>query len=207
MPEILGLCKKAMLRRNSISRIVLNRCESLLELDLYDNKIRQIENLDQAPNLRILDLSFNLISENNVTSIPSLTELYLIGNDIGRIGKMDLKSLEKLDMAENCIEQIENLEGVPRLRELYLGCNSISSVRNLAHLSSLEVLDLQGNNLTTLDCADLPSTIKTLLLHENHNLTEIKNIDLLKRLDLLGISKTNIDPGTIKRGSKAEIWI
>lgn len=206
IPEVHEPCRKATFRRNRISNMELTACSTLKELDLYDNTIRKIEGLERVPNLRILDLSFNLIQRNTVPLLPHLTELYLIGNDIHTIEHMHLPSLEKLDMAENGLKKIENLEGLKNLRELYLGCNRIEKIENVKHLVHLEVLDLQNNNLKEVDCADLPVSIKTLLLSSNPELVQIRNIGLLSKLDFLAINKTKLDSKAISEACKAEIW-
>lgn len=206
MPAIDALCRRAVFRRNRISRIELLACETLEELDLYDNAITTIENLDAAPNLRVLDLSFNMITKNPVPRLASLVELYLIGNDIDAIGEMDLPSLEKLDMAENNIQQIQNLGRLCSLTELYLGSNGIARIDNIRHLTSLRVLDLQNNKLVEVDCAELPPSITTLLLSENHGLKDIRNLALLPNLGFIAITKTQVAAEAVSRCSAAEIW-
>jgi Leucine-rich repeat (LRR) protein len=206
MPAIGKLCKRAIFRRNRISKIELRSCEVLEELDLYDNAIVGIENLEAAPNLKMLDLSFNLIRKNTLPRLENLMELYLIGNDINFIEKMDLPSLVKLDMAANNLEKMENLEGLGSLKELYLGSNGITEVNNIRHLSNLRVLDLQNNRLIEVDCAELPSSLQTLLLNENYNLKDIKNLPLLPNLEFIAIAKTSVVAEAISIYSKVEIW-
>eukprot|EP00866_Antonospora_locustae_P000422 jgi/Antlo1/422/910 len=206
IPEVHEPCKKATFRRNRISNMKLTPCSTLEELDLYDNTIRKIEGLERVSNLKILDLSFNLIERNTIPLLPHLTELYLIGNDIHTIEYMYLPCLEKLDMAENDLKKIEHLEGLQNLRELYLGCNKIEKIENVKHLVYLEVLDLQNNNIREVDCAYLPASIKTLLLCSNFDLVQIKNISLLPNLNFLGINKTRLDVKAISEVCKAEIW-
>lgn len=206
IPEMHEPCKKATFRRNRISNMELTSCNTLEELDLYDNTIQKIEGLERVSNLKILDLSFNLIERNTIPLLPHLAELYLIGNDIHTIEYMHLPSLKKLDMAENGLKKIENLEGLQNLRELYLGCNKIEKIENVKHLVHLEVLDLQNNNLKEVDCEDLPVSITTLLLSSNFDLVQIKNIGVLPKLDFLAINKTKLDSNGISEVCKAEIW-
>ncbi|KAL0266133.1 UNVERIFIED_CONTAM: hypothetical protein PYX00_011849 [Menopon gallinae] len=206
IPEVHEPCRKATFRRNKIAHMELTPCRTLEELDLYDNVIKKIEGLERVPSLRILDLSFNLIQRNTVPLLPHLAELYLIGNDIHKIERMYLPSLEKLDMAENGLKRIENLEGLQRLRELYLGCNKIEKIENIKHLAYLEVLDLQNNCLLEVDCADIPVSVKTLLLSGNVDLVQIKNIGMLSKLDFVAINKTKLSSQNITEACKAEIW-
>lgn len=199
--------KIATYRRNVIERIEAFDFESLEELDLYDNRITEIENLENMQSLKILDLSFNLIKQCNVPCLPTLKELYLIGNDIHSIEKMELLKLEKLDMAENAITAIENLENLPLLSELYLGSNRISEIPDLTEHKNLKIIDLQNNKLSKVDCKYLPVTLKTLMLNDNSQLEEILNLHLLENLDLIGVVRTKILLRDVKEQTQAEVWI
>jgi hypothetical protein len=65
-------------------------------LDLTNNKISEIRNLDQMPNLETLNLRHNLITNlSGLEVCPSLTEI---------------------DLYENSIKRIENLINLPNLR-------------------------------------------------------------------------------------------
>ena len=52
------------LRKNLIKKIEgLDNCLALEQIELYDNRIRHIENLSHLQNLVFLDLSYNRIKE------------------------------------------------------------------------------------------------------------------------------------------------
>jgi len=102
----------------------------------------------------------------------TLRELYLGFNDLGRFGSAAvagalscLTALEVLDLQSNLVEGTgatavaESVRGLPALRELYLQFNTFG--RNaaaaalaaaLSTLSRLEVLDLDGNELSEEGC-------------------------------------------------------
>ncbi|CAD27018.1 putative leucine repeat-rich protein [Encephalitozoon cuniculi GB-M1] len=203
IPTIPEHVRTVDLRRNNISRMTLNKAESVEYLDLSDNRIRTISSLENVPNLKVLDLSYNLITD---ISIPpmNLEELYLISNDIATIHGLNLPRIKKLDMAVNDICKIENLEKCTTLEELYLGSNQIGAVEGLEEMRSLKILDLQNNKLELVDCSMIPSSVEVLLLGENRSLEVVENIELLKNLKILGLEKTRVSENM--EGKSFTIW-
>jgi len=60
----------------------------MVELELYDNRITQIENLANLKNLVILDLAFNAIKEVTpgcLDTLVNLKKIYLSANKIKKI--------------------------------------------------------------------------------------------------------------------------
>ncbi|RVD92918.1 leucine repeat-rich protein [Tubulinosema ratisbonensis] len=197
--------RKAILRRNLLTEIKHPLQTELEELDLYDNKINSTKGLESFPNLKILDISFNLLKQNNLPNFVNLTELYFIANDIEEISFMNLPNLIKLDMAENSLKEIVNVNHFTKLKELYLGNNFITQINNLP--DSLEVLDLQCNPIKKIDCKDLPKGLKTLMLNDANELECIINLECLTSLEFLGVLRTKIDKSKIEEKTKAEVWI
>lgn len=56
-----------------------------------------------------------------------------------------LIKLEKLNLAENSIDEIKGLDSLIHLERLYLKGNKITNIRGLKNLNSLENLDLNHN--------------------------------------------------------------
>lgn len=187
-------CKitKLDVRRNEIQEMSFPYTETLLYVDLSDNQIKKIENLENIPNLKYLDLSYNLITKMKLPE-NNIEELYLICNDLTKIDKINLKNARIIDLAVNEISKIENLESCLQLRELYLGNNKIENIPDLNYLSHLEILDLQSNKITQIDCNFLPTSIKQLLLSDNKNLKNILNFDRLTNLSLLAVERTSVE--------------
>lgn len=196
--------KIAILRRNWLTEINHPLQPDLVELDLYDNKIYSTDGLDSFPNLRMLDLSFNLLKNNEVPAFQHLTELYLIANDIEEISFMNLPNLQFLDLAENSIKELKNISHLKKLKELYLGNNFISEIKNLPE--NLEVLDLQCNPIKEVDCRTLPRKLRTLMLNDADGLTTISHLECLTSLEFLGVLRTDIDSSMLEGRTKAEIW-
>lgn len=197
MPTIPEHARTVDVRRNNISRMSLNRAEAVEYLDLSDNRISEISDLENVPRLRVLDLSYNLITEISMPRME-LEELYLISNDIASIHGLDLPRIKKLDMAANDIRRIENLEGCATLEELYLGSNRIGVIEGLEGLGCLAVLDLQNNDIEAVDCSVIPRSVEVLLLGENRDLKAVRNIELLENLRILGLEKTKVPEGSVE---------
>ncbi|CDJ51422.1 hypothetical protein EBH_0000680 [Eimeria brunetti] len=145
-------------------------------LEMSFLRLRDAPNIHTLVGLRKLELS-----ENKITSIQGLLglrhleELLLDGNSIESLEGIEaLCHLECLDISHNCIvsfppgmqhlsrlvflcaesnklQQLEHLEGLPALTQLYLSNNNVRAFRSLMHLSrcpSLRVLDLRNTPLS-----------------------------------------------------------
>ena len=193
--------KTMSVRRNLIHDIIpLDKqvVEELLELDLFDNKIKIVKNLSNMPQLVKLDLSYNQIHSLTTMSMSSLTnlkELYLVENRIREIsGLSNLKELRLLELGGNRIlEMSTDLSYLENLEELYLGKNEITCIKNLHKNAKLRTLSLQSNRLKSVD-QGLRSNLllQELYLSENH-LTKIEGIEHLTSLTLLDYSLNPID--------------
>ncbi|KAK1349877.1 regulatory subunit of protein phosphatase 1 [Hamiltosporidium tvaerminnensis] len=193
IPEISSKVRRVILNRNKIKEMEFLFHENIEDLDLNDNEIKNINGLENLPNLKILDLSFNLITQISNISLTHLRELYLISNDIEKIENLEnLPNLIKLDLACNSIKKLENLINLPLLEELYLGNNYISKVENIEELKNLKVLALQNNSLEFVDCINIPVNVHSLLLCENFELSVVTNCNHLKFLKYLEIDKTQV---------------
>lgn len=81
-----------------------------------------------------------------------------------------MKSLTKLSLSQNYIEQIENLSDLIHLRELDLSFNKIDKIKNLDALVKLEILSFFDNRISKLE-----------------------NMDALKKLTIFSIGRNYID--------------
>lgn len=207
-------CLSLSIRKNLIHYLTPfppELCERLVELDLFDNKIRHIGGkkcsffvpdltvsppLNNWKSLRKLDLSYNQIS--TIEGLDALggvlEELYLVENRIKEISGLEaLTSLKLLELGGNRLREVgPGLRTLVNLEQLWLGKNKITSLGDgFRTLKKLQRLSLQANRLTELSpetfaTGELPE-LRELYLSEN-GLTELTRIGHLPQLELLDFS-------------------
>ncbi|KAH0561940.1 hypothetical protein GP486_003358, partial [Trichoglossum hirsutum] len=178
---------------------------TLEDLDLYDNLISHIRGLEELTKLTSLDLSFNKIKHiKRVNHLTELQNIYFVQNKISRIENLDgLVNLRNLELAANRLRveflllivlvtlEIENLDTLAALEELWLGKNKITELKNISHLQNLKILSIQSNRLTRLEGLD--SLVNLQEVYVSHNaLTEISGLDHNTNLHVLDISNNQI---------------
>lgn len=223
IPLIEQHIKEIYLFRNKISIIQfknnLNELINLNKIDLSDNKIKNLIDFSDIPNLHTLDLSFNLLESIPLKISDVAKEIYLHCNDITDSNELcyicdtssnnkeieyfeyKIKSLnlKKLDLASNSLHKFPILE-TPNLEELYISSNHLTEIPNFfKNLKNLKILGIEKNHFIEIDCSILPNSIESLILSDNNELKKLKNIDLLINLTYLDIENTkiselNIDP-------------
>ncbi|KJE93564.1 hypothetical protein CAOG_009765 [Capsaspora owczarzaki ATCC 30864] len=111
--------------------------------DPMAGKFDRIEQLDALVNLRVLDLSYNLLAR-----IEGLSRL---------------ANLRDLDLSHNNIERIENIESLGQLARLNLEHNNIRAIStSVRSLRNLKVLLLGSNRLENLGDLDVLSPLINL---------------------------------------------
>mmetsp|Transcript_10528 Transcript_10528/g.15910 ORF Transcript_10528/g.15910 Transcript_10528/m.15910 type:complete len:504 (+) Transcript_10528:171-1682(+) len=159
----------------------VSKLKHLELLELYDNMIDEINDLcpgelvdkgeeeeedDGLPakNLRVLDISYNVIRDMNpISQCLNLQELYIAQNKIKSIrGIGQLTQLRKVDLGANRIRVMEEeeLSGLINLEELWLGKNKIEHIGGISKLTKLRRLDVQSNRLTSIE--NLEGQVDTL---------------------------------------------
>jgi protein phosphatase 1 regulatory subunit 7 len=146
--------------------------ETLTELYLASNKLKEISGIKHLKNLRKLDLGANkirVLNGSELSGLDSLEELWVGKNKIESLeGIQTLAKLRRLDVQSNRLTSVVDEDGVcylnsqrENLEELYLGHNGfdedgISGLISLAgrgdsscNFPKLTVLDLSRNRLTT----------------------------------------------------------
>ena len=105
-------------------------------LNLFNNRIRKIENLEELSALQTLVLSFNEIKKiEGLFYCKSLKRLELNHNFISKIEGLDnLKALKLLDLSNNWISNIADIKHLEQhalpVSELSLRCNPISAKKS-----------------------------------------------------------------------------
>ena len=109
--------------------------QRLFQLSLNDQSLKDMEGVEHFPNLRLL---------------------YLRNNQITQISHLDHLHLTHLDLQYNCIERLDGLSACPALTHLYLSYNRIKEVISLEGPKNLQELHLSGQNLGSTDDSDNP---------------------------------------------------
>ncbi|KAI3383711.1 hypothetical protein SNEBB_004134 [Seison nebaliae] len=156
----------------------LDGLESLKYLELGDNQIRKIENLDALKNLKelylgknylehlenlrelkqlaILDVNSNYFESlgNELENLPQLDQFYASANKLKSLnGVQPCKMLTVLDAADNMITDIEAINDLVHLAELWLNKNEITwtETNHLKNLNKLSCIYLEMNPAASVD--------------------------------------------------------
>ena len=127
-----------------ITRVALRRLE---RIGAVYKEIESLEGLQHAPNLRLLDLDGNRISD--LTPLANLTNLVELGLDRNRVSDISL------------------LAGLINLQVLTIDENRISDLTPLVNLHSLEALTLRRNLITDVEALSGLTRLRSLAVEEN----------------------------------------
>ncbi|TDL25510.1 L domain-like protein [Rickenella mellea] len=188
--------KKLCLRQNQITILepeVFKLLPNLQDLDLYDNKIKEIgDSLSDQRELTSLDLSYNLLRKipDGLRHLTSLKTVYFIQNRISKIEGLSSFSstLRSLELGGNKLRKIENIESLTSLEELWLGKNKISKLEGLGTLTRLKTLSIQSNRITKLEGLENLTALEEFYISHN-------GIEMLEGLDN-NLSLRVLDIGT-----------
>jgi len=142
----------------------------LHELYFVNNKIRQIQNIEELITLHTLELGSNRIRViENLGSLTALEALWLGKNKITVLQGLEaLTNLRKLSVQSNRLVQIDHgLVHHPLLEELYLSHNGLTTSLGLHTLPSLKILDLSSNQITKLEILEPLVNLEELWCNDN----------------------------------------
>jgi len=154
-------------------------------------------------------ISVSLIAKRNILrksdrsadeTAGELLKLSHVRLDRERIGEIDnldcLGPVTNLYLQNNEIRRIENLEVLPKLRFLTLAENKIIKVENLRMLTNLQFLDLSDNQIETFEAEEFPASLIILLLkgnpcsqHEDYKKRLLDALPALHQLDGVEITR------------------
>lgn len=159
--------------------------------------------LEDATNLKELNLIYALSSNADLTPLEGLTGLEVLyiysGNlendDLVHIGR--IPNLKELSLILNNFSEVSGLAGLTNLEELTLYNNYISNISGLAGLTNLKRLDLYGNNISDISALAGLTNLKELDLGCNpvENISQLANMASLETLYLDDLK--NIDLSTL----------
>lgn len=133
----------------------LTNPEDVIEIRARKQKIKSVDGLECFPNLKLLDLTRNQLTEIDVSQNLLLEELYLGSNELEELDVSHNNALRHLEIFINDIESL-NLEGLTQLENVYASKNDLVE------------LNLSGNPLIDEIQLSHNEELNLLMLPENH---------------------------------------
>ena len=144
----------------------LQDLEGLSDIVLNQPTLASFESLSKLMNLRTLDIHGNKTEINNISTLgilPNLTNVDLRGCNVTSLkGLGRSKSIKKLCLLSNKIENIGELAQLAQIEELQLGHNPISDITPISQLKDLRMLHLGGTGFLARDWTSV-SKLKNLV--------------------------------------------
>ena len=153
--------------------------------------------LTKLDRLEHLSLSDYKLDGDDIITISQLTGLKYLSASNASLSTItpleNLTKLEYLDISNNSIRNISVIANMPNMQELYANNNVISDLSAVGSLKSLTKLNVSYNSIKTLEPLHTLSASLTEL-HASHNqLTTIKGITNLLKLNVLNLSNNRIN--------------
>lgn len=134
----------------------LKELPNIIHLDLSHNKVKNITaftNEELFVNLKYLDLKSNKFTELPAFKLPKLEYLDISDNKLEKVneawtGHPSLKIFKSID---NKFKTMAPFKAMPKLKELYLQNNAISSLLGCEGLDSLEKLNVRHNKIEKIE--------------------------------------------------------
>ncbi len=147
------------------------------------------------------------VSEQNPTPTvksPSNTELDLAGQDLSSLNDIMAKcskisEIKTIYGENNQLEQLQELELFPSLRELYLSNNQIQNADNFRGLEHLYLLILSDNVCKDISGLSELQELNFLDLSGNHELSDIRPLTSCRNLKTLILSDTAVTESSIEQ--------
>jgi len=181
-PAIAQLVAEGFGRATS-ARITQAELNEVWSFELIDANVQNLQGLQFMPNLSVLDLGENRISDlRPISGLRQLEGLGLDGNQISDIGP--LSGLTQLVVLWLCYNQISNLQplaGLTNLVLLEVSNNRVSNLAPLSGLTRLEWLELCSNQISNIGPLSGLTWLELLCLGAN----QINDIGPLSRLNNL----------------------
>jgi len=144
-------------------------------------KLPQLNDEDKFQNLISLDLSNNKLIEIPYFKAPKLKILNVSGNGISKYERIEggHANLEVFKGNGNKLRSLYFFKDYPKLRELHLNDNTITTVTDYENLPELRILKLKDNKIEKFEEEALPElpSLQDLSLSRN----KLTNIEMIKK--------------------------
>ncbi|MBR6458799.1 MAG: leucine-rich repeat domain-containing protein [Actinomycetaceae bacterium] len=176
-------CVNEQLSRSANQAVTAKDLQGLKSLKCNQRKIANIQGLQHATSLEILNLEHNQVSDvSALAKLTKLRHLHLDGNRISNVSPLSkLTELEDLYLRANRISNVSALAKLKNLWSLHLEGNRISDVSPLSKLT-LGNLGLGGNRISDVSPLSTLTNLGWLNLTSNR----ISNVSPLSKLTKLG---------------------
>ena len=166
----------------------------LRELRVYGRKVKKLNGLEHAKNLKYLYLSSNQISDIAILKeLPNLTEVHLSYNQINDFTAIaELTNLTSLDLSENPCNDVSPITKLTQLQTLRLRGYQIQDVSPFTGFTSLRYLDLGHNEINDLKPLENFTQLRSLWIQYNR-INDLTLLAKLIHLEFLDISRNEID--------------
>lgn len=168
--------------------------DTIESLDMSDKACSALTGLDElCPNIRALD-----VSHNKVTSLDgapkAVRTLCADHNELSDISPFGgLVNLQVLDLSHNSFERLSGSSYLMHLRDLRVDSNKLTSLTSISHLDGLIRLSVSNNQLTRLDFTDFQWSSLEYLDVSGNNITSIIGLEALPNLMTLVADDNNIE--------------
>ena len=198
----LGQLKKLVLQQNSFESLDGWNLPAdgnaiplrlLLSAKLDQNKLKRIDGIENAPNLKTLSVAQNaLTSLGSIKTLTELTNLNVRANSIDTLADIGLLSqLTVLDVSQNPLTNLKDFTSVQPLKKLIsLNAENISNLdlAGIENLPNLQRLSLAGTEAQSLQPLSALIGLSELSLARTklRDLNHLPTVSSLTRLDISG---------------------
>ena len=167
--------------------------EHLRRLDLADKGLTSLHRLEEyCSAVEELHLSGNGVSQLNGVPV-SVRTLLAQNNCLSSLTSWGhLHNLQYLDISRNGLESLDGLSCLAHLRELKANRNRIRNLEGILDLDALLYLELQSNELATVDFESAELTRLHHLDLSGNQLVEMRNASALPALQTLHVERNNL---------------
>ena len=139
---------------NNITTIDVSGCQALENLYAGENAITEIKGLGDCKVIQTLNLSYNRLTNIDISVAPSITGLYLYNNELTSLDLSGNPNLSWINVNNNHIPALE-VNHMANLRLFFANDNELTEI-DLSKSTLCMQLQLGNNHLASLDVTNLP---------------------------------------------------
>lgn len=177
---------------------------NLTELDCGNNSIQNLD-LRQNPKLRKLICNKNQLTQLDLSKNPKIYHLICSWNQLEQLDVSNLKDLVTLDCSHNDLEQLD-VRNSRSLVALNCSWNRLTELdANVTHKPSLERVECQNNQLTSLILGENKGLKKLNCAHNQLTQLNLDNMSALEELNCFDNQLTVLDVSDSPKLTK--LWL